>query len=100
MSNAPANLTPTDPSLRARARKRFGSQNGFALDVEFEAAPGFTILFGASGAGKTTLLDCVAGLTTPDEGRIVIGDRTLFDSQARCNVPVARRRVGYVFQSL
>ena len=65
-----------------------------------DAPPGFTILFGASGAGKTTLLDCLAGLTTPDSGRISLGDRILFDSSVRVNVPTAKRRVGYVFQSL
>lgn len=72
----------------------------FVLDVEFQAAPGFTILFGASGAGKTTLLDCIAGLAKPESGRIALGERTLFDSERRVNIPVAKRRVGYVFQSL
>jgi molybdate transport system ATP-binding protein len=61
---------------------------------------GFTILFGASGAGKTTLLDCLAGLTTPDSGRISLADRVLFDSFLGVNVATAQRRVGYVFQSL
>jgi len=84
--------------LSARIRKQHGP--GFNLDVEFQAAPGFTILFGASGAGKTTLLDCIAGLATPDLGRIVIGDRVLFDSAQRANLSVRKRRVGYVFQTL
>jgi molybdate transport system ATP-binding protein len=87
--------------LVARCRKRFAGQpQEFVLDVEFNAAPGFTILFGPSGAGKTTLLDCVAGLAEPDAGRISIGDRVLFDAAQRINVPVSKRRVGYVFQSL
>ncbi|HXA65537.1 MAG TPA: ATP-binding cassette domain-containing protein, partial [Bryobacteraceae bacterium] len=68
--------------------------------VEFQAAPGFTILFGPSGAGKTTLLDCVAGLATPDSGRISVGDRILFNVAKRTDLPVAKRRVGYVFQNL
>ena len=72
----------------------------FALDIEFSVAPGFTILFGPSGAGKTTLLDCVAGLAKPESGRIVVGERVLFDSDQRLSLPVAKRRVGYVFQSL
>jgi molybdate transport system ATP-binding protein len=84
--------------LDARLRKEQSSQ--FVLEVEFQAAPGFTILFGASGAGKTTLLDCIAGLVKPDSGRIAIGDRVLFDSAQRINLAVAKRRVGYVFQSL
>lgn len=72
----------------------------FSLEVDFDAAPGFTILFGPSGAGKTTLLDCIAGLTTPESGRISVGDRVWFDSAQRANLAVARRRVGYVFQNL
>ena len=62
--------------------------------------PGFTILFGPSGSGKTTLLDCIAGLTTPESGRIVIGDLVWFDSARRTNLAVAKRRVGYVLQTL
>jgi molybdate transport system ATP-binding protein len=89
------------PLLDARFRKRFAAQSQeFVLEVEFQAAPGFTILFGPSGAGKTTLLDCVAGLTKPDSGRIAISDRVLFDATQRTSLPVAKRRIGYVFQSL
>ena len=72
----------------------------FVLDVKFEAAAGFTILFGQSGAGKTTLLDCVAGLAKPDAGRIEIGNRVLSDSASGVDIEVARRGVGYVFQDL
>jgi len=87
--------------LHAAVRKRFGvAESDFALDVAFDAAAGFTILFGPSGAGKTTLLDCVAGLAQPDAGRVAVGGRALFDSSQRANVPVAQRRVGYVFQDL
>ncbi len=63
-------------------------------------AAGFTILFGASGAGKTTLLDCIAGLQTPDEGTIAIGETVLFDSESRVNLPPHRRSVAYLLQSL
>ncbi len=71
----------------------------FTLEVEFVAPPGFTILFGASGSGKTTLLDCVAGLAIP-QGRIVVGDRVLFDSDTKIDVPVPLRSIGYVLQDL
>jgi molybdate transport system ATP-binding protein len=88
-------------TLNASIRKTFPSAGpNFTLDVGFSAAAGFTILFGASGSGKTTLLDCVAGLVTPDAGRISIGDRVLFDTSSAINVSVAERRVGYVFQDL
>ncbi len=97
----PAEIKPANPTLSASIRKSFPSaERGFFLDVEFSAAPGFTILFGASGSGKTTLLDCVAGLATPDAGRIALGERILFDESRRINVPVAKRGVGYVLQEL
>ncbi len=76
--------------------KRLGP--GFTLDVSLNAPPGITMLFGASGSGKTTLLRCVAGLSRPDEGRIAIGDRVLFDSKRGVDVAVQDRHVGYVFQ--
>ncbi|HEY3975036.1 MAG TPA: molybdenum ABC transporter ATP-binding protein [Candidatus Sulfotelmatobacter sp.] len=89
------------PLLDVRFRKRFvGHSPEFVLAVEFQAAAGFTILFGPSGAGKTTLLDCVAGLATPDSGRIAIGDRILFDAAQHIDRNVARRRIGYMFQTL
>ena len=86
------------PSLTAHIRKRF--PGGFELAAELDAPAGITVLFGRSGSGKTTVLNCVVGLLAPDAGRIQVGDRVLFDSERNVNVPVARRRVGYVFQSL
>jgi len=97
----PSELLPADPTLSARIRKDISSADrAFSLDVEFTTPPGFTILFGPSGSGKTTLLDCVAGLTTPDSGRVAVGQRLLFDASAHANVPVAKRGVGYVLQDL
>ena len=87
--------------LHAKFEKHIRSDdNDFLVDVDFEIPPGFTILFGASGAGKTTVLDCLAGLATPDAGRITIGDRVLFDSSLIVSVSTAKRRAGYVFQTL
>ncbi len=89
-------------TLVARFQKRLmreESSADFLLQVEFSAAPGFTILFGPSGAGKTTLLDSISGLTSPDEGIIAVGERTLFEA-SRIDLPVAKRRIGYVFQDL
>lgn len=85
-------------ALTVSLRKRLSTN--FTLDIEFSAASGFTMLFGASGAGKTTVLKCIAGLARPDEGRVSIGARTLFDSAAGVDVAVPKRRVGYVFQHL
>ena len=69
--------------------------------VSFTVEPGeFYTLLGASGCGKTTTLRCVAGLETPDSGRIAIGDQVVFFSGAnRVVEPPNRRDIGMVFQS-
>ena len=87
-------LNPSE--LRVRTRLARGA---FQLDVDFSIPPGITILFGPSGAGKSTLLDCIAGLVTPDEGRIAISNDLLFDSTTHLNFPAQNRRLGYLFQS-
>src|ERR1700722_10390292 len=92
---------PANQTLNAVVRKTFAPrEKGFSLDVDFTAIPGFTVLFGPSGSGKTTLLDCVAGLATPEAGRITLRERVLFDATGQINVPVAKRGLGYVFQDL
>ena len=85
-------------SLSVDIRKRLGD---FSLDVSFKAEnPAETLaLLGASGCGKSMALKCVAGVERPDEGRIVLNGRVLYDSAARVNVPAQRRHVGYLFQS-
>ncbi|MFC5079810.1 Sulfate/thiosulfate import ATP-binding protein CysA [Vibrio thalassae] len=59
---------------------------------------GITAIFGRSGAGKTTLINLVSGLVTPDSGRIEVTQRVLFDSASKLNLPIEKRKVGYVFQ--
>jgi molybdate transport system ATP-binding protein len=86
-----------DTALRLRLSNESGT---FDLDVGFVLQKGVNILFGSSGAGKTTLLECIAGLATPDTGRIALGDHVLFDSERNINVPSRHRNVGYVFQDL
>ena len=82
--------------LRVSALKK---RDGFTLQAEFTApTPGTVALFGRSGCGKTTLVNIIAGLLTPDEGRIQLDDTVLTDTRAGISVPVERRRIGYVFQ--
>lgn len=85
-------------SLSVDIKKRLGS---FQLDVSFEAqdATETLALLGASGCGKSMALKCIAGIERPDEGRIVLNDRVLFDSAAHVDMPVQQRRVGYLFQN-
>jgi molybdate ABC transporter permease protein len=56
-------------------------------------------LLGASGSGKSLLLRCIAGIETPDQGRIVLNNRILFDSQQGIRLPSTQRRVGVIFQN-
>ncbi|MBX6327594.1 MAG: molybdenum ABC transporter ATP-binding protein [Pseudolabrys sp.] len=81
--------------LSVEIEKRLGD---FVLQAAFETASGATALFGPSGAGKTSLANAIAGLLTPDRGRIRLAGETLFDSQAGIDMPAWRRRIGYVFQ--
>lgn len=55
------------------------------------------VLFGPSGSGKTTILNCIAGLTKPSSGSIVLNEKSLFDSK-KVNVAIQKRNVGYLFQ--
>lgn len=59
----------------------------------------FITLLGPSGCGKTTTLRMIAGLETPTEGKIIIGDQVVFDSNEGINVSPAKRDVGFLFQN-
>ncbi len=82
--------------LEVDIKKRLGS---FRLSVQFAAQNELFALLGASGCGKSMTLKCIAGIVKPDEGRIVLDGRVLFDSKARIDLPPQQRRVGYLFQS-
>lgn len=69
------------------------------LDLELTIpAQGVTAISGRSGAGKSSLINLIAGLTTPQKGRISLNGRTLFDSEKGINLPPEKRQIGYVFQ--
>ncbi|HBW37851.1 sulfate/molybdate ABC transporter ATP-binding protein [Desulfosporosinus sp. BICA1-9] len=72
---------------------------GFELDVHFETGQDILGLLGASGSGKSMTLRCIAGIETPDQGRIVLNGRILFDSQKGINLPCQKRKLGYLFQN-
>jgi molybdate transport system ATP-binding protein len=84
--------------LTAEIRLKLSSS--FQLDCVFEIPAGFTVLFGPSGAGKTSVLDCIAGIKTPDSGKISINSKYLFDSSKSLNLWPSQRGLAYVFQSL
>jgi molybdate transport system ATP-binding protein len=73
-------------------------QQSFVLHVRESASVEVLGLFGPSGSGKTSLLETIAGIRTPDEGEIRVGERLLFSSRDRVNVPARDRHIGYVPQ--
>lgn len=82
-------------SLKVNIKKRLGN---FNLDVAFETERGVFAILGASGCGKSMTLKCIAGIETPDEGRIELNGRVLYDSAKKINLTPQKRRVGYMFQ--
>lgn len=71
----------------------------FVLEVEFSVQDEVFALLGASGCGKSMTLKMIAGIATPDAGRIILNGRTLFDTNKKINLPPQVRRVGYLFQN-
>ncbi|MBQ7658925.1 MAG: ATP-binding cassette domain-containing protein [Butyrivibrio sp.] len=82
-------------NITKRWGKFFGVDN-VSLNIPDNS---FITLLGPSGCGKTTILRMIAGLETPTEGRITIGDKVVFDSNAGINVPANKRKVGFLFQN-
>lgn len=70
----------------------------FSLDVAVRSASHRVVLYGPSGAGKSLTLRAIAGLMTPDRGRIALNGRTLFNHTEGINLNARERRVGYLFQ--
>lgn len=71
----------------------------FDLNVEFEVDQKAMGLMGASGSGKSMTLKCIAGIETPDYGKIILNNKVLFDSEKKINLPIQKRNVGYLFQN-
>ena len=85
-------------SLQVEIEKKL---NDKVLSVSFdtEGKQGITGILGASGCGKSMTLKCIAGIETPDRGKIVLNGRVLFDSGKKINLRVQDRHVGYLFQN-
>ena len=73
--------------------------NDFTLRISYEGSAARIGILGASGCGKSMTLKSIAGIEKPDKGRIVLGDRTLFDAAGKVNLRPQARRVGYLFQN-
>ncbi|MCL2020865.1 MAG: ABC transporter ATP-binding protein [Betaproteobacteria bacterium] len=86
--------------LLENARFRWPGSKRFVLDIPFFAARAGEHVFiaGASGSGKSTLLSLIAGILSPESGRILVDNVPIF------NMPAARRdifrgeHIGFIFQ--
>lgn len=77
-----------------------GSKGKFVLQINLTLEmKEFISIFGKSGAGKTTILRIIAGLDTPDIGRIVVAGQVYFDSAKKINLAPQKRKIGFVFQN-
>ena len=82
--------------LEVNIEKKLGK---FCLRAEFSMNGGVVGLLGASGSGKSMTLKCIAGIETPDRGRIALDGVTYFASEKQINLPPQKRQVGYLFQN-
>ena len=71
----------------------------FPLHIQFQAEGGCIGILGASGCGKSMTFKAIAGIATPDSGKICLGKRELFHRGHKVNLPPRKRSVGYLFQS-
>lgn len=87
-------------SLSVDIAKHFGD---FSLEVAFDAGAETLGFLGASGCGKSLTLRCIAGIETPDEGKIVVNDTVFFDKahgkKARINLAPQQRKTALLFQN-
>ena len=83
-------------SLEVDIRKKLPA---FELDVSLRAGNETLGLLGASGCGKSYTMRCIAGVETPDEGRIVVNDRVFFDSEGGIDLKPQERKTALLFQN-
>lgn len=87
-------------SLSVDIAKHFGD---FSLEVAFDAGAETLGFLGASGCGKSLTLRCIAGIETPDEGKIIVNDTVFFDKahgkKARVNLAPQQRKTALLFQN-
>ncbi len=71
----------------------------FNLDVIFEAPIGCMGILGASGCGKSMTLKAIAGIITPDSGKIIHNETTFFNHVKKIDQKPQNRKVGFLFQN-
>lgn len=87
-------------SLSVSIKKSFPA---FTLDVDIEAGNETIGWLGESGCGKSLTMRCIAGIETPDEGKIVVNGKTFFEREAgkrpTVNLSPQERKTALLFQN-
>ena len=87
-------------SLSVSIKKSFPA---FTLDVDIEASNETIGWLGESGCGKSLTMRCIAGIETPDEGKIVVNGKTFFEREAgkrpTVNLSPQERKTALLFQN-
>ena len=83
-------------AIEVRMKKKLGN---FQLDIDFKTDENRIGILGASGCGKSMTLKCIAGIETPDEGRIIVDGTLLYDSAKKISLKPQKRHIGYLFQN-
>ena len=84
--------------MSAREGAVAGAVGALTLEIAFRTADAPLVVVGPNGAGKTSLLMMILGATAPRRGRLTLDGVTLFDAEARVDVPTERRGIGFLPQ--
>ncbi|KKL13582.1 hypothetical protein LCGC14_2524310, partial [marine sediment metagenome] len=81
-------------------QKKLNTADGnMMMQADFEVESGIIhTIYGASGTGKTSIFRMLAGLLTPDAGKIVVNGQTWYDAANKINRKPQQRNVGFMFQ--
>lgn len=84
--------------LKIEKKIRTYKGNSLLLVEDTFPASSVTKVYGPSGAGKTTFLKIIAGLITPEKGKIMVGNQTWLDTEKKISQTPQERKAGFVFQ--
>lgn len=73
--------------------------SSFDLDVSMKIEGGIIGFLGASGSGKSMTLKCIAGLERPNNGKIIVNNKVIFDSENKIDIKTKDRKIGFLFQN-
>jgi phospholipid/cholesterol/gamma-HCH transport system ATP-binding protein len=92
------NRRPEDDVVQIEHLKKTLGENYVLRDLTLRVAKGENlVVLGKSGTGKTVLIKCMVGLMTPDDGKIVVLGKNVFELKAK-ELNELRKKIGFLFQ--